>query len=194
MGTFALQVRRFAETTREKADAAVRAVAIQMLARIVQRSPVGNPELWAANAEAITSREQHNYRVQIAADFGAARGKKMPRNLRRRSARALTKLYPLSAGKGYVGGRFRGNWQITLGTPAAGAISDIDPGGANTIAKGTSALSAFKAGVPIFIMNNLPYGPRLEYEGWSKQAPAGMVRITVAEFRSIVSEEARAPG
>lgn len=35
----------------------------------------------------------------------------------------------------------------------------------------------------IFFSNSLPYVNRIEFEGWSKvQAPAGMVRITIAEF------------
>ncbi|WP_330210091.1 hypothetical protein [Pseudomonas sp. AM4(2022)] len=37
-------------------------------------------------------------------------------------------------------------------------------------------------------MNNLPYGPRLEYEGWSNQAPAGMVQITVTEFQMFINK------
>jgi hypothetical protein len=32
----------------------------------------------------------------------------------------------------------------------------------------------------------MPYALRLEY-GWSKQAPAGMVRVTVAEFQAVVN-------
>ena len=32
----------------------------------------------------------------------------------------------------------------------------------------------------LFINNQLPYGPRLE-DGWSDQAPLGMVALTIAE-------------
>jgi hypothetical protein len=38
------------------------------------------------------------------------------------------------------------------------------------------------------MINALPYGPRLEYEGWSSQAPAGMVRISVVEFQTFVDK------
>ena len=37
-----------------------------------------------------------------------------------------------------------------------------------------------------YITNNLPYIMRLEF-GYSKQAPAGMARITVDRFQTIVN-------
>ena len=42
-----------------------------------------------------------------------------------------------------------------------------------------------KAGGIYYITNNVPYIMRLEY-GSSKQAPAGMARITVAKWQRIV--------
>ncbi|WP_256203847.1 MULTISPECIES: hypothetical protein [unclassified Pseudomonas] len=39
-------------------------------------------------------------------------------------------------------------------------------------------------------MNNLPYAIPLEY-GHSTQAPAGMVRVTLANFQHIVDEAIR---
>lgn len=41
----------------------------------------------------------------------------------------------------------------------------------------------------IFLTNNLPYIERLE-RGWSKQAPTGMVALTVAEFGGIAADAA----
>jgi hypothetical protein len=52
-------------------------------------------------------------------------------------------------------------------------------------------VSGADAGDIVFLVNNLPYGPRLE-RGWSKQAPSGMVGITVAEFQKAVSKAAKA--
>lgn len=40
------------------------------------------------------------------------------------------------------------------------------------------------------IYNDLPYAQRVE-NGWSSQAPAGMMRVSVLEFNSIVEEVAR---
>jgi hypothetical protein len=46
-----------------------------------------------------------------------------------------------------------------------------------------------EAGSIFYLTNNLPYGERLEY-GYSKQAPSGMVRITLAEYEKILRLEA----
>lgn len=93
--------------------------------------------------------------------------------------------------KGYVGGRFRGNWQISSSVPAEGTVERIDASGMDTINTEGAKLTEFKAGLPIYLVNNLPYAIPLEY-GHSTQAPAGMVRLTVTEFRSIVAEQVKA--
>ena len=41
-----------------------------------------------------------------------------------------------------------------------------------------------------YIFNNTPYLERIEYQGWSKQAPNGFVRISVMQFTSIVDGNA----
>ena len=43
------------------------------------------------------------------------------------------------------------------------------------------------AGDVIYLTNNLPYAVPLE-EGYSKQAPAGMVALTVQDFQSVVAQ------
>jgi hypothetical protein len=79
-------------------------------------------------------------------------------------------------------GRARGNWQATLGTPAAGALETTDENGTVAIANASGMVSRWKAGEGAMLLtNNLPYIQRLE-NGWSKQHPNGMVGITVAEF------------
>jgi len=199
MGQFALDIAAFVAKVRDRADLVVRKIAIDMTTRIVERSPVGNPELWAANAQAALQRSQHNAVVdQINANLMSnplnvtAKG-----NLKRRvrsqfnrklSESQLSKQYPFAQGKGYVGGRFKGNWRVSFGAANDTPLDRIDAGGAETIAAAQAALSGFQAGMTIFMTNPLPYGPRLEYEAWSKQAPAGMVRITVAEFQQMVSQ------
>ena len=47
----------------------------------------------------------------------------------------------------------------------------------------------FKAGHVFYLVNNLPYIRRLE-QGWSQQAPAGMVAVTVSEFQQTVARAA----
>ena len=87
-------------------------------------------------------------------------------------------------------GRFRGNWQVEIGAVPFGALDLHDKVGRATINKVTAATLNLKAGQTIFLVNNLPYARRLEY-GWSQQAPAGMVRVTVEEFKPIVDAVAR---
>jgi len=60
-------------------------------------------------------------------------------------------------------GRLKGNWHITPN---------------------------ITLGKRVFISNNLPYAQAIE-DGHSKQAPAGMVKVTVAEFLPIVNKAVR---
>jgi hypothetical protein len=86
-------------------------------------------------------------------------------------------------------GRFRGNWQTTIDAPASGAVDLLDKTGAASVSAGVGALSSVKAGETVWIVNNLPYAQRLE-NGYSDQAPAGMVRVTVTEFQRYVAQAA----
>jgi hypothetical protein len=75
-------------------------------------------------------------------------------------------------------GRARANWFTSINSPSANVTVSTDPSGSSTISSGLSAISKATGNV-LWITNNLPYIYRLEFEGWSKQAPAGMVRVTV---------------
>lgn len=75
-------------------------------------------------------------------------------------------------------GRARANWQATLGSPATGTIEKGDRNGGATAAAG-SRVAQKAAGEVFYITNNLPYIYRLEFEGHSKQAPAGWVRTSI---------------
>ena len=88
---------------------------------------------------------------------------------------------------GYTGGRFRANWQLSIGSPSAGVRDLIDKDGSATIAAHGSVISSAKAGDVIYLVNNLPYAKRIE-EGWSRQAPIGVVGLTVLEFQKIVDK------
>lgn len=88
---------------------------------------------------------------------------------------------------GYVGGRFRNNWQLGVGEMPTGEIENPDRSGKEAIARMEAAIPAQAAGKTYYIVNNLPYAMRLEY-GWSKQAPVGMVGLTVVRWRNIVED------
>lgn len=91
-------------------------------------------------------------------------------------------------------GRARGNWQATQGSPASGVTSRTDrkplkspPG--HELALEIEQCVPLEDGVS-YLTNNLPYIGRLEYDGWSNQAPAGMVRKNITRIQNIVREEA----
>jgi len=86
-------------------------------------------------------------------------------------------------------GRARGNWQVSFNSPASGTLNDLDPSGRNTQMQISGKMTGWKQG-DIWMTNNLPYARRLEY-GWSKQAPGGMVRLTVREFQTYVNNAVR---
>jgi hypothetical protein len=77
-------------------------------------------------------------------------------------------------------GRARGNWIATINYPSAYAVLDEDPEGANTIAK-ASGTAGDAPGNVFYLVNNVPYARALEF-GHSRQAPQGMVRVTVHDF------------
>ena len=94
--------------------------------------------------------------------------------------------WSMPAPAGYVGGRARGAWQYAQGGPVAVEPGTIDGSGQasiNRIAAGVAGAS----GADHYITNSVPYIRRLEYDGWSGQAPEGMVRITIEEYQQIVA-------
>jgi len=98
-------------------------------------------------------------------------------------AESLIKMSPVDTG------RFRANWFVGIGSANGATNTGTDKTGGRTLARIQTSLSVAKAQKPVFITNSLPYAQRLEY-GWSKQAPAGMVRVTAARFSSFVQAAA----
>jgi hypothetical protein len=87
---------------------------------------------------------------------------------------------------GYVGGRFRGNWQYGLNSINKLTTENKDKVGSATINSIHGRVGARVLGDVHYITNSLPYANRLE-DGWSwRQAPNGMVNLTVLEFDPIV--------
>jgi len=84
-------------------------------------------------------------------------------------------------------GRFRANWQVAIGRVPSGTLQLEDPSGRATISEAQATALRVKPGDTIALVNNLPYAQRLE-DGWSSQAPAGMVGLTVQDFRQIARE------
>lgn len=84
-------------------------------------------------------------------------------------------------------GRFRANWMVAIADIPSGTLDLNDKRGRATISKVDATTSQLKAGDVITLVNNLPYGEQLEY-GSSRQAPGGMVSLTVQEFKAVVAK------
>jgi len=91
---------------------------------------------------------------------------------------------------GYTGGRLRGNWQLSINSPASGTLEATDQTGAMVNAKAHNNVRPADVGDSIWITNNLPYAIPVE-NGWSAQAPAGMVKTTIKSFKAYVAKNAR---
>lgn len=99
-------------------------------------------------------------------------------------ASELIKLSPVDTGM------FRANWFVSNGVPTTETTRTPDRTGLVSVGRAHEAVNYIKAGGVSYIVNNLPYGMRLEY-GSSDQAPVGMVRITAMRWQTIVNRAAR---
>lgn len=79
-------------------------------------------------------------------------------------------------------GRFRSNWQVTLGLPARGEVEGVRSA-EDVLSTGVSVIAQSKPGETVWLTNNVPYALPLE-EGHSEQAPSGVVAVTVAEVET----------
>lgn len=191
--SFAATIATWVGKTKENNDKAVRAYGMQILGRLIEISPVGDPRRWKIN-KAYAMARQHANKVNAAQR--RKNGGKLKRGQKKHASVLIsfkTKNGNVTfrqrgwAAKNYTGGRFRGNWQVTFDRPAVGAIDRVDKAGTATLAAGREVLAHYDSGEygSIWFTNNVPYAQRLEY-GWSKQAPAGIVRVVAAEINSKV--------
>lgn len=87
-------------------------------------------------------------------------------------------------------GRLRGNWQASVGSPKEGQVGVRSAADATN--EVTQAVLSVHGDQALILRNNLPYAYRIEYEGWSHtKAPAGMMRINIARFDSLLGEAVR---
>lgn len=84
-------------------------------------------------------------------------------------------------------GRFRANWNYGLGAPDLSTSMATDKAGGATASRIIAQIPDNAAGQVHFLSNSLPYAQRLE-NGWSKQAPAGILSRTVVEFQTFIDE------
>lgn len=89
-------------------------------------------------------------------------------------------------------GRFRGNWQVTIDEPASGSLEETDYSGNRTREQIVSKIGEVEdpLEMDVWMVNNLPYAERLE-NGYSQQAPNGMVQLNVLQFQNILAKRLR---
>lgn len=85
-------------------------------------------------------------------------------------------------------GRFRANWNVSFGAPDYSTTLSTDE--ARGLREADKALRMPVGGV-VYLSNGLPYARRLEH-GWSRQAPSGMVKLSIVRFHRLVQKAAAA--
>lgn len=96
------------------------------------------------------------------------------------------KFWKGKAPAGYVGGHFRSNWQLTIGSPSMAELPGTDFGAA--LSRNLSTIPEEAAGLVFYLANNVPYAQRLEFDHWSRQTPtAGIVGLAMLEIDQIVA-------
>lgn len=90
-------------------------------------------------------------------------------------------------------GRARANWMLSTGSPSK-LVREAEPGGSAATQMALDDALEFVKTLDVddvaYIVNNLPYIERLE-NGWSDQAPEGMVSVTVEELALIKEDMIR---
>jgi hypothetical protein len=99
--------------------------------------------------------------------------------------------WKMPAPPGYVGGRARGSWQYAQGAPLEAEPGGVDPSGAGPLSRVRAGVETGDAATEHYITSTVPYMRRLEYDGWSRQAPNGMVRLTIEEYQQFVNNAIR---
>lgn len=84
-------------------------------------------------------------------------------------------------------GRALSNWNAGINSPDDVYRETEDPLDSKTSSRLAGEFKSLKFGDTAYITNATPHVPFLEY-GSSKQAPNGMIRITLARFNNIVQD------
>lgn len=112
------------------------------------------------------------------------------RRIDRRSPVGDPSYWVRPAPPGYVPGTFRANWQLGVDAVPSGVISVPDATGETARARVAATIPEEAFGHVYYLVNNVPYAYRLEFEGWSPQAPSpgDIVAVSVSEVNNIVAD------
>ena len=88
-------------------------------------------------------------------------------------------------------GRLRGNWFVSIEKPNKNISESFDKSGSTALTSALSSVNKMKLGQKIYLTNNLPYASAIEHGHSQGQAPQGMVKVTVNEFKRIARVHSR---
>jgi hypothetical protein len=108
-------------------------------------------------------------------------------------------------------GRFRSNWFVRKDAPSTKSNPNAIKSEQEIIKRTSDKISSYESYNSITLTNNLPYSQVIEFggyktgsasspdskvtaQGYSKQAPKGVVRVNVLRFRKIFEEQAKKNG
>lgn len=153
-GNFAASISTFVEKTKVNADYVLRKIAMDCLEGVIMKSPVD------------TGRFRASWRVGINSVDLSVEEAPPPKTKPKqgRSTDAAGRMIVTKAGESNEPPKVSYSLEATL--------SD-----------GASKIETAKFGDSITVSNNLPYAERLE-NGWSQQAPQGMLKLTFEEVKA----------
>lgn len=186
---FLAAIQLFVDSSKQDMDEVVRRTGIKILGRLVEMSPIGNPDLWQVNQTASAYNDAvRDHNAALRNDpANLTKGGRLKRGLRVNDSMDVKKP------DGYVGGRFKNNWYVGFDSQPTESNDTPDASGQGSNSRGMAVLEVFRVGQvsSIYFTNNLPYAAALE-NGHSGQAPGGMVGITALDaaqlFREAMSE------
>lgn len=186
---FLAAIQLFVDGSKQEMDQVVRRTGIKILGRLVEISPVGQPDIWEVNQTASaynTAVREHNAALREN-PANLTKAGRLKRGLRVNDSMDIKKP------EGYVGGRFKNNWYVGFDSQPTESNDTPDASGQGSNSRGLAVLEVFRVGhvSSIYFTNNLPYAQALE-NGHSSQAPGGMVGLTALDaaqyFREAMSE------
>ncbi|EML5942477.1 TPA: hypothetical protein N2N62_002434 [Citrobacter freundii] len=186
---FLAAIQLFVDSSKQDMDEVVRRTGIKILGRMVEMSPIGNPDLWQVNQTASAYNDAvRDHNAALRNDpANLTKGGRLKRGLRVNDSMDVKKP------DGYVGGRFKNNWYVGFDSQPTESNDTPDASGQGSNSRGLAVLEVFRVGQvnSIYFTNNMPYAAALE-NGHSGQAPGGMVGITALDaaqlFREAMSE------
>ena len=133
---FLAAIQLFVDGSKQEIDEAVRRTGIKILGRLVEMSPVGQPETWQVNQTASaynTAVREHNAALRDD-PANLTKSGRLKRGLRVNDSMEIKKP------EGYVGGRFKNNWYVGFDSQPTQSNDTPDASGQGSNSRGMAVL------------------------------------------------------